>query len=177
MKVLLSETDLSDGVNRVAAEVTAIYGRSPLTIVAVMTGSLVFLADLIRRLEMPIRVSLIQASSYRGGIQSGELSINDQIMLDIRGRDVLVIDDIFDTGKTLAEIVRHLNSQEPTSVRSVVLLRKTGCQQVLQQPDLVGFEIPNEFVVGYGLDYEDQYRNLPFVAALQPSDLQSHRSI
>jgi hypoxanthine phosphoribosyltransferase len=177
VKVLLSETDLSGGVNRIAQQVTAIYGRNPLTIVAVMTGSLVFLADLIRRLEMPIRVSLIQASSYRGGTSSGELAINDQVMLDIRGREVLVIDDIFDTGKTLAEIVCHLRLQEPTSVRSVVLLRKTGCQTVTQVPDLVGFEIPNEFVVGYGLDYEDQYRNLPFVAALQPSDLQSHRAI
>jgi hypoxanthine phosphoribosyltransferase len=177
VKVLLSESDLSDGVNRIAQELTAIYGRNPLTIVAVMTGSLVFLADLIRRLEMPIRVSLIQASSYRGGMSSGELSINDQIMLDIGGRDVLIIDDIFDTGKTLTEIIRHLDQQKPKSVRTVVLLRKSGCQTVTQMPDHVGFEIPNEFVVGYGLDYEDQYRNLPFVAALQPSDLQSHRAI
>ena len=177
MKVLLSEQDLRDGVSRVAREISDVYGSNPITIVAVVTGSLVFLADLIRLLEMPLRVSLIQASSYRGGMKSGDLHINDQIMLDIRGRDLLVIDDIFDTGKTLSKIVKHLQSQKPTSVRSAVLLRKTGCQTVTEQPDFVGFEIPNEFVVGYGLDYEDQYRNLPFLAAMQPSDLQSHRSI
>ncbi len=177
MRVLLSEQELSKGVDRIAAEITACYGRRPLTIVAVMTGSLVFLADLIRRLEMPIRVSLIQASSYRGGTSSGELSINDEIMLEIHDRDVLVIDDIFDTGKTLSEIMRRLWLERPTSVRSVVLLRKTGCQLVNDQPDFVAFEIPNEFVVGYGLDYEDLYRNLPFVAALQPSDLQAHHSV
>jgi hypoxanthine phosphoribosyltransferase len=93
------------------------------------------------------------------------------MMLDISGRDVLLIDDIFDTGHTLAKVVELLAEFGPTSLRSAVLLRKSGRQEVVYQPDFVGFQIPDEFVVGYGLDYNDEYRNLPYLAALEPADL------
>ena len=176
MKTLLSESRLREGVDEMAAAITARYGVKPLTIVAVMTGSLVLLADLIRQLKMPLRVSLIQASSYRGGTESGALWIRDDMMLDVTDKDVLVVDDIFDTGKTLQAVLRCIGEMQPSSVASAVLLHKEGRQQVEMEPDFVAFRIPDEFVVGYGLDYQDLYRNLPFLAVLEPSEIaaQSH---
>lgn len=156
-----------------ASEIAIRYGDQPLTIVAVMTGSMVLLADLIRSLTMPIRVSLIQASSYRGGTEPGALWIRDDMMLDIRGRDVLVLDDIFDTGRTLSAVLQCLAQMEPKSISSAVLLHKVGRQQVGLVPDFIGFKIPDEFVVGYGLDYQDLYRNLPFLAVLEPSEIET----
>ncbi len=153
--------------------ITARYGETPLTIVAVMTGSLVMLADLIRQLNMPVRVSLIQASSYRGGTEPDALWIRDDMMLDIAGRDVLVVDDIFDTGNTLQAVLQCVREMNPSSVASAVLLHKEGRQKVEMLPDFVAFRIPDEFVVGYGLDYQDLYRNLPFLAVLEPSDLEA----
>jgi len=172
VKVLLSEQQLRDGVARIAREIASLYQGRPVTIVGVLTGSVVLLADLIRQLDLPLRVGVVQASSYRGATTSRcELIINSELMLDITGRDVLLVDDIFDTGHTLVEVIARLEEFQPKSIRSVVLLRKRGRQEVDVEPDFVGFEIPDEFVVGYGLDYEDAYRNLPYVAALEPEDL------
>lgn len=171
VKTLLDTDSLRDGVHRMAAEIRDCYGAEPLTIIGIMTGSVVLLADLIRLLDMPLRVGVVQASSYRGGTTSGRLTINAEMMPDIRARDVLLVDDIFDTGQTLCEMVALIRRLEPVSVRTAVLLRKLGRQEVNLAPDFVGFEIPDEFVVGYGLDYQDEYRNLPFVAALEPEDL------
>lgn len=154
-----------------AAEVNRQYGDRPLTIIGVMTGSVVLLADLIRQLAMPLRVGVIQASSYRGGTEAGELRINTDFVLDVADRDVLLVDDIFDTGRTLEKVVQLIQSYGPRSVRSAVLLRKLGRQEVESKPDFVGFDIPDLFVVGYGLDYRDHYRNLPCVAAIEPEDL------
>lgn len=177
MKILLDEEQLHRGVRKLADSITETYRHDPITIVAVMTGSLVLLADLIRRLEMPIRVGLIQASSYRGTMESGDLTVNDQMLLDVRDRDVLLLDDIFDTGKTLKQIAEHMKRLGAKSLRTAVLLRKSGTQLVEFEPDYVAFSIPDEFVVGYGLDYEDQYRNLPYVASMEDHDLKAHRSI
>jgi hypoxanthine phosphoribosyltransferase len=153
--------------------VAAHYPARPLTIVGVLNGSIVLLADLIRHLDMPLRVGLLQARSYRGtATQPGELTMNLDLFPDVRDRDVLLIDDIYDTGHTLAAVVRHLEELGARSVRSAVLLRKTGRRQVELMPDHVGFEIPNVFVVGYGLDYNDLYRNLPYVAAMDAADLE-----
>ncbi len=171
MKTLLSEEELRRGVRRMAGEIAEHYGSHPLTIVGVLTGSVVLLADLIRRLEMPLRVGVVQASSYRGGTQRGNLTINSELMLDIEGRDVLLVDDIFDTGHTLVKVIALMQELNPASVRSAVLLRKEGRQEVEMQPDFVAFDIPDKFVVGYGLDYRDEYRNLTYVGALEPEDL------
>lgn len=171
MKALLSEQQVRAGVERMAAEVNRQYGDRPLTIIGVMTGSVVLLADLIRQLAMPLRVGVIQASSYRGGTEAGELRINTDFVLDVADRDVLLVDDIFDTGRTLEKVVQLIQSYGPRSVRSAVLLRKLGRQEVESKPDFVGFDIPDLFVVGYGLDYRDHYRNLPYVAAIEPEDL------
>ncbi len=177
MKTLLSETELRAGVERMAAEINEHYQGRPLTIIGVLTGSVVLLADLIRLLEMPLRVGVVQATSYRGATTTrGDLHINSELMPDIAGRDVLLVDDIFDTGHTLAEVIRLMKEMGPTSVRSCVLLLKQGRQEVDLPVDHVGFDIPNEFVVGYGLDYQDEYRNLPFLGALEEADLAGRSS-
>jgi hypoxanthine phosphoribosyltransferase len=177
LKILLNEQQIGQGIDRLALQLKKSYHDQPITVVAIMTGSLVMLADLIRRLEMPVRISLIQASSYRGGMHSGDLKIQDQMMLDIEGRDVLLIDDIFDTGKTLVQVTERLAVMKPKSIRTAVFLNKLGQSVVAAVPDFVVFEIPNEFVVGYGLDYQDLYRNLPFVGVLEESDLKNHVAV
>ena len=172
MKTLLTSEQLKDGVDRMGHDIDEFYGNRPLTIVGVLTGSIVLLADLIRRLNMPLRVGLVQASSYRGAaIDPGQLTINFDLLPDVKGRDVLVVDDIFDTGKTLVALLEELQKHEPASIRTAVLLRKHGRKAVAMEPDHVGFEIPNAFVVGYGLDYQDAYRNLPYLAALEEHEI------
>ena len=171
MKQLLSEEQLREGVARLAREIKRDYGRERLTIVGILTGSLVLLADLIRQLDMPIRLGLVEASSYRGpNTEPGELSINANLLSEIRGCDVLLVDDIFDTGHTLVKVTSQLNEMGPASIRSLVLLRKAERCEVSLTPDYVGFDIADVFVVGYGLDYNDQHRNLPYVAALDVED-------
>lgn len=172
VKQILTSNQIRDGVRQLAEKLTAIYGERPITIVAILTGSLVLLADLIRQLEMPLRVALIQASRFRTPDQPREdLVVYDALLPNLKDREVVVIDDIFDTGHTLLEVLALVLRHEPATLRSAVLMRKVGRSEVAVQPDLVMFEIPDEFVVGYGLDYEDRFRNLPFVAALEPEDL------
>jgi hypoxanthine phosphoribosyltransferase len=173
MKTLISEEQLRQGVDRVAAEICEHYRGRPLTIVGVLIGSVVFLADLIRRLNLPLRLDLVQARSYRGNsTRPGPLVLNlDLLSTDIRGRDVLLVDDIFDTGKTLWELLPQIDELGPASVRTAVLLRKKDRCEVPYTPNHVAFDIPNVFVVGYGLDYCDQYRNLPHLAELEPAEL------
>lgn len=173
MHVLLSAEQVCEGVQRLAREIDLYYGGRSLTIVGVLHGSIVLLADLIRHLNMPLRVGLLQARSYRGGAtRPGELTVNRDLIPDVRGRDVLLIDDIYDTGRTLATLVEQLHALGANSVRSAVLLRKTGRREVELLPDHVAFEIPDVFVVGYGLDYCERYRNLPYVAALDTADVE-----
>jgi hypoxanthine phosphoribosyltransferase len=168
MEILLPAERIRQRVAELAVAVAADYrDRQPFTVVGVLTGSLMFLADLVRQLDLPHRIGLIQASSYRGDTQTpGELRIGPELLPDIRGRHVLLLDDILDTGQTLVRLSRHLAGLGPASVRSAVLLRKRGRQRVAFEPDYCGFDIPDAFVVGYGLDYNDEYRHLPYVAAL-----------
>jgi hypoxanthine phosphoribosyltransferase len=178
MKVLLSKEQLHDGVAAMAQEIERAFEGRQLTIVGVLTGSVVLVADLMRHIDQPMRVGVIQASSYRGATTTrGDLMINSELMLDIKNRDVLLVDDIFDTGHTLKQVVDKLHDFKPSSVRSAVLLRKIGRQETDYEPDFVAFTIPDEFVVGYGLDYEDMYRNLPYLAALEADDLARHRAM
>ncbi len=172
MKPLLSEDEIRIGVQALAKEVNSYYDGRPLTILGVLTGSLVLVADLIRQLSMPLQVGVIQTRSYRGGAtRPGQLQINDTMLPEIKRRDVLLVDDIFDTGRTLAALVEQLKLLEPRSIRSAVLLVKQGRQEVAMRPDHVAFDIPDAFVVGYGLDYQDAYRNLPYLAQLEDADL------
>ena len=171
VKTLLSEMELQAGISRLAQRIEDDYSGRSLTILGVMTGSVVVMADLIRRLALPLRVGVVQASSYKGGMTAGPLSIAAELMPDVSGRDVLVLDDIFDTGRTMLGLLGHVQALGPRSVRSAVLLLKEGRQEVEYRPDYVAFHIPDLFVVGYGLDYRDQWRQLPYVATLESSDL------
>ena len=120
MRILLSESELTDGVERLASEIDAHYRDGPLTVIAIMTGSLVLFADLIRRLSMPQRVGVIRASSYRGGTESGELKVDSAMMIDVTGRDVLLVDDIFDTGRTLDRISKMMDEFGASSTKTAV---------------------------------------------------------
>lgn len=171
MRTLLSEDELKAGVQKLAHEIDDHYGSRPLTVIAIMTGSLVLFADLIRSLSMPQRVGVVQASSYRGGTASGELHVDNAMMIDVRGRDVLLVDDIFDTGKTLDRVSSMMREHGAVSVKTAVLLHKLTEHRVEMRPDFVAFEIPDEFVVGYGLDYLDMYRNLPYLAVLSQTEV------
>jgi hypoxanthine phosphoribosyltransferase len=173
MKTLISQDQLREGVDQFAKELRSQYEGRPLTIIGVLIGSVVFLADLIRRIDLPLRLELVQARSYRGSsTRPGPLVLNlDLLSSDVRGRDVLLVDDIFDTGNTLWELLPQIDELGPASVRTAVLLRKQGRCEVPITPHHVVFDIPNVFVVGYGLDYRDMYRNLPYVAELEPSDV------
>lgn len=176
MKILLNEEELHAGVKRLADQIEACYEDRQLTIIGVLTGSVVLLADLIRAIDLPTRVGVLQASSYKGATTTrGELTINAEWLLDVKGRDVLLVDDIFDTGHTLLRVLERMREFGPTSLRTAVLLRKRARQEVQYNPDFVAFDIPDEFVVGYGLDYEDMYRNLPYLAALEPDDIARHK--
>ena len=171
MKTILSEETLIEGVRQLADQVNQDFRDRPLTVVGVMTGCIVLLSDMIRQLNMPLRVGVVQASSYRDSTHAGQLVVNSKLMLDISNRDVLVLDDIFDTGKTMVELLSTMKHLGPKSIKTGVLLLKKGQQQVDYRPDYVAFEIPNEFVVGYGLDYRDEYRNLPYLAALEEHEI------
>jgi hypoxanthine phosphoribosyltransferase len=168
IKTLITEAEIQERVKQLGEQIEADYRGKALTIVAVLTGSLIMLADLVRRIAIPHRIALVQASSYRGQTTtSTTLVINESFAPDVAGRDVLLLDDILDTGQTIAALIRHLGDRGARSVRTAVLLRKIGRQEVPLEPDYCGFTIPNLFVVGYGLDYNDDYRHLPYVGVLE----------
>ena len=170
MKVLITAERIQQRVAELAAEIGQDYRGRPLTIVGVLNGSLMFLADLVRHLDHPIRIGFIQVSSYRGtATEPGVLHFGPEILPDLTGRHLLLLDDILDTGQTLSHLVKHFESRNVASLKLGVLLRKLGRQQIACEPDYVGFEIPDRFVVGYGLDYNDEFRHLPFLAEL-PAD-------
>lgn len=168
MRVLITEDAISRRVRELGAAISADYAGRPLTVLGVLTGSIILLADLIRATTVPLRVALISASSYGGTRTSpGELKINNSLLPDLKGRDVLVLDDIFDTGRTMQGLLQALQSSSPNSLRTAVLLWKSDRTEVNFAPDYYGFKIPDEFVVGYGLDYDDEYRQLPYIGVLE----------
>ena len=139
-----------------------------MVVVSLLTGTVVFLGDLIRNLSLPLRLDFIGVSSYGAGTESGELVFTKELHLDVRGRDVLLVDDILDTGKTLYRVRSKLRGLKPRRLRTCVLLNKAARRVEPVEADYVGFEIPDLFVVGYGLDFAERYRNLPFVGVLHP---------
>jgi len=168
LRVLVSETDLARHVAELAAAVTRDFpAGEPLVVVSVMKGALVFLADLIRRLPMPIEVELVQARSYRGTERQNRVHVLDDLTaLPVAGRHVLLLDCVLDSGHTLAALHGELAAMAPSSLRTCVLLRKTRTDAVGPRPDYVGLDIPDAFIVGYGLDHENRWRHLPYVAEL-----------
>lgn len=172
MRVLITEDEIARRVRELGTAISADYAGRPLTVLGVLTGSIILLADLIRATSVPLRVALISASSY-GGTRTtpGELQINSSLLPDLRGRDVLVLDDIFDTGRTMQGLLQALQASSPASVRTAVLLWKSERTEVSFVPDYYGFQIPDEFVVGYGLDYDDEFRQLPYIGVPDGEEL------
>jgi hypoxanthine phosphoribosyltransferase len=178
MRVLLTSEQLAAGIDRLSDEIQSTAGERPLIVVGVLTGSIVLVADLIRRLEGPVQVSMVWASSYRGtATRPGELELRLDLLPDLSGYDVLLVDDIFDTGHTLEALLQELRGRGAARVRSLVLLRKQGRAEVAIEPDYVGFEIPDEFVVGYGLDFDGVWRHLPYLAVLEDEEIAATRAV
>jgi hypoxanthine phosphoribosyltransferase len=173
MKTLLTEDQLREGIRRMAGEIQKHYEGKSVTIVGVLTGSIMLVADLLRLLDLPLRVDLLQARCDTAkGVCLGPLVIDESLLsFGVRGRHVLLVDDIFSTGRTFWDLIPQIDDLGPASIRSAALLVKENCSQVAIKPDFVGFTVPHEFVVGYGLDYRDRYRNLPYLATLEPSEM------
>jgi len=144
-----------------------------LVVVSLLNGTVLFLADLIRNLSLPLRLDFIGISSYGTGTESGELVVTKELRLDVQGRDVLLVDDILDTGKTLVQVLSMLKALNPRQIKICVLLDKPGRRVQEVKADYVGFEIPDVFVVGYGLDFAERFRNLPFIGVLKPDVYQN----
>ncbi|MCH2212408.1 MAG: hypoxanthine phosphoribosyltransferase [Fuerstiella sp.] len=174
MQVLIPELEIQERVSELGRRISDRYADRPLTVLGVLTGSIVLLADLIRATSIPLRVALIQASSYGGTrTESGQLTINSELVPDLNGRDVVILDDVFDTGNTMVGLYEAVEAFQPVSIRSAVLLWKTDRTIVDLKPDYYCFQIPDEFVVGYGLDYNDEFRNLPFIGVPDEEDLRT----
>lgn len=166
--VLISPPQLNRRVRALAGRIAADYAGRDLVIVALLNGTVLFLADLVRQLSLPLRLDFVGVSSYREGTESRELVFTKELQLDVQGRDVLLVDDILDTGRTLAAVGARLSQLHPRAIRNCVLLDKPERRVERVQAEYVGFEIPDLFVVGYGLDFAERYRNLPFIGVLKP---------
>jgi len=167
--ILFHEQTIHSRLDELAAQITEDYRGKELTVIAVLNGSLMFMADLLRRIPLPLKLDCLRVASYHGGIaSSGTVTFHQLAMPDIDNRDVLILDDILDSGRTLDAICGRLRSERnPRSLRICVLLEKKVARSKELTADYVGFEIGNEFVVGYGLDYGEHYRNLPFIGVLR----------
>jgi len=168
--VLLTEDQIQARVLELGAAITADSAGQPLTLVSVLKGSILFMADLMRAIRVPLKIDLMEVSSYGGATteSSGLVRILKDLSSSIEGQDVLIVEDIIDTGLTLNYLVRYLRGKNPASLRICTLLDKPARRLVEIDVDYIGFTIPDRFVVGYGLDYGDLYRNLRFVGVLRP---------
>lgn len=166
-QVLITRRDIALRVAALARTLSREYRDEELVVVALLNGTVMFLADLVRHLNLPLRLDFIGVSSYGGGTTSGRLVFTKRLRLDVRGRRVLVVDDIIDSGRTLSAVIAELKRLRPAEVRVCVLLDKPSRRVTPIQADYVGFQIPDLFVVGYGMDYAERYRNLPFVGVLR----------
>lgn len=167
-RILLTSDQIARRVEQLGREIRQDFAGRETVVVAILNGTVLFLADLIRHLDIPLKLDFIGVSSYGVGTTSGETILTKQTSADVRGRDVLVVDDILDTGKTLDRVTLHLRQFKPRRLRTCVLLDKKARRQIKIKADYTGFQIPNEFVVGYGLDFAERYRNLPFIGVLKP---------
>lgn len=171
-KVLVSEEQIQAKVKELAAVLTEEYADKNPVVIGVLKGVVVFFADMIRSMRFPLQIDFMWISSYTGTNSTGQMQVRRDISADIKGRHVIILEDIFDTGNSLDFTYKHLMAKEPASLKICTFLDKPERRNpnVTLQADYVGFTIPNEFVVGYGLDYNEQYRNLPYVGVLQPDE-------
>src|SRR6187397_624818 len=169
-QVLLTEEEIRAKVRELGLQISADYANTSVTLVSVLKGSLPFMADLMRQIEIPLQIDLMEVSSYGGATTepSGLVRILKDLSSSIAGKDVLIVEDIIDTGLTLNYLLRYLRGKNPRSLRVCTLLDKPARRLVDITVDYLGFTIPDQFVVGYGLDYGEFYRNLPFIGVLRP---------
>ena len=166
-RILFHETTILSRLDEIAAQITQEYRDRELTVIAILNGSLVFMADLMRRIQLPLRLDCLSVASYHGKTETSGEVIFRQVAPDVKGRHVLILDDILDSGHTLAAIREKLQAAGPRSIKVCVLLSKKKVRARAVDADYVGFEIADEFVVGYGLDYDERYRNLPYIGVLR----------
>ncbi len=169
-KILLTQEQIRERVRELGEILTAEYaGKNPV-IVGVLKGVVVFYADMIREIRVPCQMDFMSLSSYSGTDSTGKAIVRQDLKTDIKGRHVLILEDIYDTGNSLSFTVEYLKKKEPASLKICTLLDKPERRKpgITLQADFVGFTVPNEFVVGYGLDYNEKYRNLPYVGVLKP---------
>jgi hypoxanthine phosphoribosyltransferase len=167
-RVLFDEPAIHRRLDQMAAQISEDYRDRELTVIALLTGSLMFMSDLLRRIPLPLKLDCLSVVSYHGKAQtSGEVIFKQLALPDVTDRDILIVDDILDSGHTLAAVCEKLETAKPRSVRVCVLLSKKKQRARYVDTDYVGFEIEDEFVVGYGLDFRERYRNLPYIGVLR----------
>ena len=169
-EILLTEEQIQNRIRELGETLTAEYAGKDPVIVGVLKGVVVFYADMIRQIKVPCQMDFMWISSYSGTNSTGSMQVRRDVSADIKGRHVLILEDIFDTGNSLDFTYKHLMSKEPASLNICTLLDKPDRRKpgITLQADYTGFTIPNEFVVGYGLDFDEHYRNLPYVGVLKP---------
>ena len=170
LKVLITEQALQERIGQLGKELTEAYRDKDPVIVGVLKGVVIFYADMIRQIQVPCQMDFMWISSYSGTASTGTMEVKRDVTADIRGRHVLILEDLYDTGNSLDFTYRHLLSKGPASLKICTLLDKPERRKpgITLKPDYVGFTVPNEFVVGYGLDFNEHYRNLPYVGILKP---------
>lgn len=173
-QILLSEAQIQARIRELGEELTREYQDKNPVIVGVLKGVVIFYADMVRQIKVPCEMDFMAISSYKGTESSGTTVVKKDISADITGRHVLILEDIYDTGNSLNFTYQHLMARQPASLKICTLLDKPGRRKpgITLQPDYVGFTIPDAFVVGYGLDFNEKYRNLPYVGILKPEAYQ-----
>ncbi len=170
-EVLFTEDVLSERVAQMGADITRDYAdkSKPLIVISVLRGACIFMADLVRKIDLPVEMDFMAVSSYGSGTKSsGVVRIIKDLSTSIEGKNVLIAEDILDSGLTLKYLMKTLSSRKPASIEVATLLYKQGTQKTQIDCKYVGFDCPNEFIVGYGLDYAERYRNLPYIGVLKP---------
>ena len=174
LKVLLTEEQIHERVAELGAQIAKDYADKNLLLVSVLKGSVAFMADLMRAIDIPLAIDFMAVSSYGSGVKtSGVVKIIKDLEIDLTGRDLLIVEDILDSGMTLSYIIDMLETRNPNSVRICTLLDKPERHQVDVPVESIGFTVPDEFVIGYGLDYDERYRNLPYIGVLKPEVYES----
>ena len=168
LKVLIDEPTIQKKVCELAKQIEKDYEQKQLTLVCILKGSTVFTVDLARKINKKVKLAFMQVSSYGGEkISSGKINLKLDLPASLEGENLLIIEDIIDTGKTLSYLIKHLEEKKPESIKLCTLLDKVERREYDVKVDYVGFEIPDKFVVGYGLDYDEMYRNLPYIAQVE----------
>ena len=170
-KIMIKENELNARVSELAEMINKDYGDRELVVIGVLKGCFVFMADLVKKLKSDVRVYFMEISSYQSGtVSSGKVTIKKDLDVDIEGKDVLIAEDIIDSGNTLSQLTEILKERKPNSIKVCTLLSKPARRQVEFEADYTGFEIEDKFIIGYGLDCAEQFRQLPYIAEVELYD-------